>query len=53
LIVCNIWHLAGDTERGIRIVVQSEKMPGYLESRVEAFLEEMKNTIEAMTFGHV
>ena len=29
--------------------MQSEKTPGYLESRVEAFLEEMKNTIEAMT----
>ncbi|KAE9393629.1 insulin-degrading enzyme [Gymnopus androsaceus JB14] len=49
IVSCSYWHLAGDTERGIRIVVQSEKTPGYLESRVEAFLEEMKNTIEVMT----
>ncbi|KAE9396984.1 hypothetical protein BT96DRAFT_823914, partial [Gymnopus androsaceus JB14] len=49
IVSCSYWHLAGDTERGIRIVVQSEKTPGYLESHVKAFLEEMKNTVEAMT----
>ncbi|KAE9393647.1 hypothetical protein BT96DRAFT_959011 [Gymnopus androsaceus JB14] len=48
IVSCGYWSLPGGTERGIRIVVQSEKTPGYLESRVEAFLEEMKNTIEAM-----
>jgi insulysin len=30
-------------------VVQSEKTPGYLEERVEAFLDGMKGTIEAMS----
>lgn len=33
----------------MRIIVQSEKMPSYLEERVEAFLNEMKEKIEAMT----
>jgi insulysin len=41
--------LPGDSERGLRIVVQSEKKPGYLEERVEAFLREMKTTLEEMT----
>ncbi|KAJ3740513.1 insulin-degrading enzyme [Lentinula detonsa] len=49
VVFCGYWSLAGATERGIRIVVQSEKTPGYLESRVEAFLEEMKASIEAMS----
>ncbi|KAJ7311450.1 Metalloenzyme, LuxS/M16 peptidase-like protein, partial [Mycena albidolilacea] len=43
------WLLAGQSEKGLRIVVQSEKRPGYLEDRVEAFLEGMKATIEEMT----
>lgn len=34
--------------RGIRIVVQSERSPAYLEQRVDAFLDEMKETIEKM-----
>lgn len=40
--------LPGSTEKGLRIVVQSEKTPGYLEDRVEAFLDGMKATIEDM-----
>jgi insulysin len=32
----------------LRIVVQSERGPKYLEERVEAFLESMKGTIEEM-----
>ncbi|KAE9395045.1 insulin-degrading enzyme [Gymnopus androsaceus JB14] len=48
IVFCGYWSLAGGTDRGIRIVVQSEKTPGHLESHVEAFLEEMKNKIEAM-----
>lgn len=32
----------------MRIVVQSEKQPWYLEERVEAFLDGMRGTIEAM-----
>jgi insulysin len=40
--------LPGASEKGLRIVVQSEKNPGYLEERVEAFLDGMKSMIEAM-----
>ncbi|KAF7323964.1 Insulin-degrading enzyme [Mycena kentingensis (nom. inval.)] len=43
------WLLAGGTELGFNIHVQSEKMPGYLEDRVEAFLDGMKTMIEEMT----
>ncbi|KAJ4475639.1 insulin-degrading enzyme [Lentinula aciculospora] len=49
VVFCGSWSLPGATEKGIRIVVQSEKTPGYLESRVEAFLEEMKTNIEALS----
>ncbi|KAJ3837999.1 Metalloenzyme, LuxS/M16 peptidase-like protein [Lentinula raphanica] len=49
VVFCGLWSLPGSAEKGIRIVVQSEKTPGYLETRVEAFLEEMKGNIEAMT----
>jgi insulysin len=34
---------------GIRIVIQSERGPGYLEERVESFLDGMKGTIEDMS----
>jgi insulysin len=44
-----LWLLPGASERGLRIVVQSEKKPGYLEERVEAFLHEMKVILEEMT----
>lgn len=49
IVHCTLWLLPGDSERGLRIVVQSEKKPGYLEERVEAFLREMKTTLEEMT----
>jgi insulysin len=49
IVNCTSWLLPGDSERGLRIVVQSEKKPGYLEERVEAFLREMKTTLEEMT----
>ncbi|KAF7363794.1 Insulin-degrading enzyme [Mycena sanguinolenta] len=49
IVSCSGWLLAGQSEKGLRIVVQSEKRPWYLEDRVEAFLEEMKTTIEEMT----
>ncbi|KAF9566323.1 insulin-degrading enzyme [Agrocybe pediades] len=48
IVSCSSWVLPGASERGIRIVVQSEKKPTYLEDRVEAFLDEMKAKIEAM-----
>ena len=49
IVFCTLWLLPGASERGLRIVVQSEKKPGYLEERVEAFLEEMKTELENMT----
>jgi insulysin len=49
IVSCSGWLLAGQSEKGLRIVVQSEKTPGYLEDRVEAFLEGMKSTIEDMS----
>ncbi|KAJ7112437.1 Metalloenzyme, LuxS/M16 peptidase-like protein [Mycena crocata] len=49
IVSCSGWVLAGQSEKGLRIVVQSEKRPGYLEDRVEAFLEGMKTTIEEMS----
>ncbi|KAH9928156.1 Metalloenzyme, LuxS/M16 peptidase-like protein [Fomitopsis serialis] len=38
----------GESNIGIRIVIQSERGPVYLEERVEAFLEEMKDKLEEM-----
>jgi insulysin len=48
IVSCSSWLLPGASERGLRIVVQSEKKPGYLEERVEAFLGEMKTELEEM-----
>lgn len=33
----------------MRVIVQSEKMPSYLEERVEAFFDEMKGKLESMS----
>lgn len=49
VVFCSLWLLPGASERGLRISIQSEKKPGYLEERVEAFLEEMKTNLEEMT----
>ncbi|KAJ7217183.1 Metalloenzyme, LuxS/M16 peptidase-like protein [Mycena pura] len=49
IVWCYEWLLTGQSEKGLGIVVQSEKMPGYLEDRVEAFLEGMKTVIEEMS----
>ncbi|TFY62947.1 hypothetical protein EVJ58_g3532 [Rhodofomes roseus] len=38
----------GESNIGIRIVIQSERGPVYLEERVDAFLEEMKDKLEDM-----
>lgn len=48
IVSCSNWTLPGLSERGLRIAVQSEKKPGYLEERVEAFLDEMKVKLETM-----
>lgn len=39
----------GGSEAGLRIVIQSERAPAYLEERVDAFLDEMKETLAAMS----
>lgn len=44
-----MWTTPGDNEAGLRIVVQSERGPVYLEERVEAFLDHMKGVIDRMT----
>jgi insulysin len=44
-----MWTAPGDNEAGLRIVIQSERGPVYLEERVEAFLDHMKGVIESMT----
>ncbi|KAG5354057.1 hypothetical protein C0989_009755 [Termitomyces sp. Mn162] len=49
VVQCGPWMLAGSSEKGMRIVVQSEKTPGYLEERVESFLDGMKSTIENLS----
>ncbi|KAF7778613.1 hypothetical protein Agabi119p4_2958 [Agaricus bisporus var. burnettii] len=49
IVSCGPWNLSGQSERGIRIVVQSEKAPSYLEQRVESFLIDMSSKLEEMT----
>ena len=44
-----MWTAPGDNEIGLRIVVQSERGPVYLEDRVEAFLDHMEGVFERMT----
>lgn len=49
IVSASTWSLPGSSERGLRIVVQSEKTPGYLEQRVEKFLDGMRSKLEEMT----
>ncbi|KAF8892443.1 Metalloenzyme, LuxS/M16 peptidase-like protein [Infundibulicybe gibba] len=49
IVSCSTWTLPGSSEKGMRIVVQSEKTPGYLEERVESFLRGMEDTISGMS----
>lgn len=48
IVSCSRWTLLGDSQFGIRIVVQSERGTGYLEERVEAFLDTMDTRLEEM-----
>ncbi|KII88123.1 hypothetical protein PLICRDRAFT_160956 [Plicaturopsis crispa FD-325 SS-3] len=48
IVSCSQWHLAGAGDAGLRIVVQSERAPAFLESRVDAFLHGMRGVIEEM-----
>ena len=49
IVFCSLRFLPGASETCLRITVQSEKKPAYLEERVEAFLREMKTKLEEMT----
>ena len=49
IVSCTPWTLSGEGARGIRIVIQSERTPAYLEQRVDAFLAEMRQTIVDMS----
>jgi len=49
IVSASAWNALGDNDTGLRIVVQSERGPVYLEERVEAFLDHMKGVIELMT----
>jgi len=49
IVSCRDHTLAGSSERGLQIIVQSEMKPGFLEERVEAFLDEMKGRLEMMS----
>ena len=49
IIWASMWSAPGDNDTGLRILVQSERGPVYLEERVEAFLDHMKDVIELMT----
>lgn len=46
---CGQWNTVGQVEAGMRIIVQSERAPAFLEERVDAFLDEMQETLQAMT----
>ena len=51
VVSCSKWNLLGDSHFGLRIVVQSERRSGYLEHRVEAFLDSMDQKIREMGSG--
>lgn len=48
IVSCSQWALPGDVHFGIRILVQSERHPTYLEERVEAFLDFIKYKLETI-----
>ncbi len=49
VVSCSFWKAPGEAEGGIRLVVQSERAPAYLEERVDAFLDEMEQSIRTMS----
>lgn len=48
IVSSSLWQLTGGGQAGIGILVQSERDPLYLEQRVDAFLHEMSEKIQAM-----
>ena len=49
IVSCGPSNSAGQIETGMRILVQSERAPAFLEERVDAFLDEIQETLLAMT----
>jgi insulysin len=49
IVSATTWVSPGSSDAGLRIVVQSERGPVYLENRVEAFFEHMKMELEEMS----
>ncbi|KAG9318652.1 Metalloenzyme, LuxS/M16 peptidase-like protein [Chiua virens] len=49
IVACSQRNLAGDSQFGLRIVVQSERRSGYLEERVEVFFDVMDQKLEKMS----
>ncbi|KAG8217686.1 Metalloenzyme, LuxS/M16 peptidase-like protein [Butyriboletus roseoflavus] len=50
IVSCSRWNLPGDSQFGLRILVQSERGSSYLEERVEAFLDSMDQKIREIGF---
>jgi len=48
VVFCSELQLSGASLLGLRLVVQSERSPAYLEQRVEAFFDIMKSKFEDM-----
>jgi insulysin len=48
IVSCGQWNAAGHSEVGMRVIVQSERAPAYLEERVDAFLDEIFTTLTNM-----
>lgn len=49
IVACGHWGSPGDCEFGLRILIQSERSPAYLEERVDAFLDEIQEILEGMS----
>ncbi|KAH9857197.1 insulin-degrading enzyme [Lenzites betulinus] len=49
IVAASQWNLSGGSQTGVRIVVQSERAPAYLEQRVDAFLRSMDEKLETMS----
>ncbi|EMD38222.1 hypothetical protein CERSUDRAFT_82469 [Gelatoporia subvermispora B] len=48
IVSCSQWTSTGESELGLRVLIQSERGPAYLEGRVEAFFDDMKEKLETM-----
>ncbi|KAI0362448.1 insulin-degrading enzyme [Trametes cingulata] len=48
IVAASQWTLTGGGQTGVRVLVQSERQPAYLEQRVEAFLREMDEKLQSM-----